>query len=184
MRTGTRLIMALLALVAVAGVAAAQSGCPECDEDGDGNPDNMYWSVDGGALGDGGHVLADTDVATSHSDDEKGFWSWISICLSAFVEGVENVLGLDTGIDEDAHVEAYVSEDGVDLDASALGEVDFDESELGDLDGMTWEVMQDVNAQREAAGIPRYTPLGVPEDVEGGEVDACVRADLALGVCG
>jgi hypothetical protein len=182
MRTGNKLITMLLALVALAGIASAQNApCPECDEDGASNPENQYSSIDIGLIHeDDAEGLVDTDLATSHMGDEKGLWTWLSICLSVFVEKIENALGLDTGVDVDAHVEVYASEDGVDLDASIPGVWDFDESEIGHLDGETWEAMQDVNALRGDA----RTGLGVPDGFEGIDVDACVYAELEIGTCG
>lgn len=182
MTTGTKFLMSLAALLAIAGFASAQSVCPECDEDGDGVADNTYHDVDLGVVEDHAEALVDTDLAHGHNDDEKGLWAWFSLCLSAWIGKIEEALGMDT--DVDANVDAYVSEDGLDLDATAYlgGErVDFDDSELGDLDGMTWDAMADVHATLGSTGaeIPRAE---IP-DYQGLDVDVCVNVEIGIIDC-
>src|SRR5687767_8294015 len=46
------LIATLVGLLALSGVAAAQTTCPECDSDGEANPDNSYHDLDLGAVGE------------------------------------------------------------------------------------------------------------------------------------
>lgn len=200
----------LLTLVAFSATAVAQGQtCPECDEDGE-PVENTYYSVDLGVITNETEVLGDTDVALSHSDDEKGFWAWFSLCLSAFVDGIEDLIGVS--VDADANVEAYLSEDGVDLDATvyvpgeacaalpaeaadaraALGDngacaFGYDRGALGELDGETWPAMEQANAVREQTGTTGlYEQVGVGgEDLpEDRDVDLCLYADLSLGLCG
>ena len=198
-----RILTGLLALLALTGVASAQNDpCPECDPDGGENPDNTYSSIDLGLVGNDTEVLGDTDWAVSHSDDEKGFWAWLSLCLGVFLAHVEEILGVE--VDADASVEAYLSEDGIDLDATvqmedevcqnvdgnvtaALGDngecvFGFDRSELGDLDGQTWEVMGDANAQLREAGVDVHVPFP-GEHAPSIDEDVCVEAELELGLC-
>lgn len=211
MSIGMRIVNGLLVtLLAVAATAAAQGqSCPECDEDGE-PVNNTYYSIDLGVLANETHVLGDTDAALSHTDYEKGFWAWFSLCLSAFVDGIEALIGVN--VDADANVEAYLSEDGADLDATvyvpgeacaalppeaaeargALGDdgdcaFGYDRSGLGDLDGETWPAMTEVNAVRDETGTDGlYGDLGVGgEDLpEDRDVDLCLNADLHLGLCG
>ena len=182
MTSTTRILLGLAALLAFAGAASAQ--CPECDADGDGNADNTYHSIDLGLVENGTETLVDGDAAHGHLSDGEGFWGWLSLCLHAFLGPIEEALGIDLGLD--ANSEAYVSEEGVDLDATVyLGEDrwSFDESEIGDLDGMTWEVMSDVNAVRGEAGAgPGDYPAEIP-DYEGADVDLCVAGDLTVSGC-
>ena len=195
-----RILTGLMAMITIAGVASAQNDpCPECDDDGPNNPDNTYSSVDLGVIGNDTEALGDTDWAVSHTDDEKGFWAWLSICLSVFVQHVETLLGME--VDTDANVNAYLSEDGIDLDAtvkmedevcsgldgnvtSALGDngtctFSFDRSDLGDLDGQTWEAMGEVNAQLEANGVELHVPFP-GETVPSVDEDVCLHVELEL----
>lgn len=192
-----RIVTTLLALVTISGVAAAQNApCPECDDDGPDNLENSYSSVDLGYVGNGSEALADTDLATSHLNDDKGFWAWLGICLSAWLEKVGHAIGVQT--DVDASAEVYASEDGVDLDANVHGvqrvcavadetlscDLDFDRSDVGDLDGMTWEVMQDVNAQRDALGLQTPVLPGEGLDAPSADLDLCLHAELEVVACG
>lgn len=171
------LLATLVGLVALSGVAAAQTSCPECDSDGEANPDNSYHDLDLGVVGENQTALADTDAAFDDKSDDGGFFAWLSLCLHAFVQAVEDAIGMDTGVDGNA--EAYVSEDGVDVDVTlrAAGEVvDFDDSPVGDVDGMTWEAMGDVSAD------VRDATAGRPElpHVDDTSADLCVNVDAVL----
>lgn len=167
------ILSALVALLAAASVASAQSDCPECDADGEGNSMNTYHNADVAFVDEEtSEVLADTDAAHGHLDDNKGFWAWLSLCASAWFGAVEEALGIDT--DTDANAQVYASEDGIDLDAVAYvqGErVSFEETELASLDGETWSVMGDVSATREDA-VGEY-PTTIP-DYDGADLDLCV----------
>lgn len=206
MSIGMRILAGLLALITAAGVASAQNDpCPECDSDGPAGDSGSYSSIDLGAITDNATALVDTDASFSDSDDEEGFWAWLSICLSVFVERIENLLGVESPeVDLDANVDAFISDDGVDLDANvqlddevcdnmdgnvteALGGnsdcvFSFDRSELGDLDGETWKVAAEAKA---ALGLDEVNlPVGgehIPEDID---IDLCLYAELELGVCG
>lgn len=121
---------ALLALLAFAGVAAAQ--CAECDEDGPAD-DSRYSSLDTGVITDDATTLVDVDQSVG--ENQHGRFSWLALCFQFF-----DVLGNSIGVMFDA----FVSEDGADIDATANvngHEVDFDDSPLGDLDGATWNAM-------------------------------------------
>lgn len=191
MSFGTNLLMALAALLAVSGVAAAQ--CPECDPDGaPGTDDGSYSSVDVGAVGD-------TDLSVA-DEGSSSFWAWFSVCLTVLIDGIEHLLGVDTGVQ--ASADGYASEDGLDLDAAvdlgtacgtagagdAVGDAtgspvdcafDFDQSELGGLDGETWEAMSDLHA----AGAP-YVGMPVSNDAADGlDADSCVVVDVHIHSC-
>lgn len=221
MSIGMRIINGLLlAVLALAGTAVATNGpCPECDEDGTadehgvasksgpGNESGSYHSVDAGVVTDHAETLGDTDLSVGDSDDPQGFWAWVSLCLSAFVEGLEDILGFD--VDVDANVEAFVNEHGADLDATvtapdqvcdalddgtaaALGDdgtcaLGFDRSKAGDLDGQTWEAMGEADAVRHDLGLGHLnetTGVGgedLPEDTSAGQ---CVHApEVTLTEC-
>lgn len=173
------LLATLVGLVALSGVAAAQT-CPECDEDGGSNPENSYHDLDLGVVGEDERVLADSDTAFDDKSDDGGFFAWLSLCLHAFVQAVEDAIGMETGVD--ANAEAYVSEDGVDVDvtARAAGEVvDFDDSPLGDVDGMTWEAMGDVSADlRDATAARPEAP-----HLDDTSTEICVNVDVLLPAC-
>ena len=203
MSIGMRIVTGLLAMLALTGIASAQNApCPECDADGDANPENTYSSIDLGLVGNDTEVLGDTDWAVSHSDDEKGFWAWLSLCVGVFLQHVEETLGVKA--DADANVEAYVSQDGVDLDATvyapgeacaavpaeaaealvALGDdgscsFGFDRGAAGDADGQTWVMVGEADAQ--LGGIPTAPFPG--EHVPALDQDVCVDAELVLGTC-
>ena len=173
------LLATLVGLLALSGVAAAQT-CPECDSDGEANPDNSYHDLDAGVVGESKAVLADSDAAFDEKSDDGGFFAWLSLCLHAFVQAIEDAVGMDTGVDGNA--EAYVSEDGIDVDVTvrAAGEVvDFDDSPVGDLDGMTWEAMGDVGADVRDATADR------PElpHVDDTSTDLCVDVDVLVPAC-
>lgn len=112
MTIGTRLLLTLAGLLAIAGVASAQ--CPECDPDGEPGDDGSYSSIDLGAVDEHGAAVGDTDLSVADEGSDS-FWAWISICLMAFIEGIEDAIGIDLGLY--ASADAYVSEDGIDLDA-------------------------------------------------------------------
>lgn len=175
------LIAALGGLLALSGAAAAQTGCPECDEDGEASADNSYHDLDAGVVGENETVLADSDAAVDDKQADGGFFAWLSLCLHAFVKAVEDAVGMDTGVDGNA--EAYVSEDGVDVDVTvrAAGEVvDFDDSPVGDADGMTWEAMGDVSADVREATADR-PELPHADDTT---TDLCVDVDALVVACG
>ena len=183
-------LIVLAAFLAIAGVAAAQdTPCPECDEDGASNADNSYHSIDVGVIEENStEVLGDTDTAYGHDGDEKGFWAWLEICLSAFVQQIEDAIGIRT--DADANVEVYADSEGVDVDASVKGvqyvcdavgvttdcDQDFDQSELGDLDGMTYEAIAEVEA---TTGQDVFVPAVLP-DTGDSDTDVCVTCDVDL----
>lgn len=184
-----RTLIVLAALLAFAGAATAQNApCPECDPDGE-PVENSYHSIDVGVIEENtSEVLADTDTSYAHPDDEKGFWLWFSLCLSAFVDQIEEALGVQTDVDANAQV--YADSEGVDLDASVTGvqhvcaelgvneacDWNFDQSELGDLDGTTYEAVADVEA---ATGVDVFVPALVPE-TEDSDTDVCLQADLVV----
>lgn len=201
-----RILAGLTALIAAAGVASAQNDpCPECDSDGPG-VDNTYGSIDLGLLHGDNVTLVDEDHAVSHSDDEKGFWAWLSLCLSVYVERIENLLGVDTEADADANVDAYLSQDGIDLDATVklddevcqgldrnatamLGDdgscaFGYDRGELGALDGETWKVMSEVNAQLADAGVEDDRVPFPGETAPEIDEDLCIRLDAETVACG
>lgn len=176
------MIATLVGLLAISGIAAAQS-CPECDEDGAANPENSYHDTDVGLiLNETDDVLVDTDAAYDDKSNDGGFFAWLSLCLHVFIQKIEDAVGLETGVD--ANAEAYVSEDGVDVDvtARALGEVvDFDDSPAGDLDGQTWEAMGEVSAEVRAVRSQLPEAPHAPDTF----VDLCVNAELLHTVtCG
>lgn len=190
-----RMLIVAAGLLAIAGVASAQNDpCPECDPDGEPG-ENSYHSVDAGLIGanaTGTHVtevLADTDVAYNHdAESEKGFWTWVSICFSAFLQKVEEMVGVET--DVDANVEVYSDSEGTDIDASVTGvqdactalEVDtecdwsFDQSELGDADGMTYQA---IAAAEATTGADVFVPSFLP-DTEDTDTDVCVTVELVV----
>lgn len=178
MRTLLRTMMCLIALLAFAGVAAAQNvPCPECDADGDA-VDSNYYSVDAGLVGDDAEALVDTDAATSHANTGGGFFAWLSVCLSAFLQKVGDAVGVDL----DANAEAYVDSDGVDLDATVrAGDhvVDLDDSPVGDVDGMTYEAIAQIEG---ATGADVEIPNALPE-TEDLDLDLCLSAEIALATC-
>jgi len=191
-----QVLIGIAALLAITGVAAAQNNpCPECDPDGE-PAQNSYRSVNVGAIvkNETGHVkdevLVDTDMAHSHDNHPKGFWLWFALCISAFLEHVQDVLGLHT--DVDANAEVYAESNGVDIDASVHGlqpvcdaakldaacDVNFDKSAVGKADDMTWQTIATVEKR---TGRDVFVPAVLP-DTGDGRVDVCVTAQLT--VCG
>ncbi|HVM46067.1 MAG TPA: hypothetical protein VM582_09050 [Candidatus Thermoplasmatota archaeon] len=179
MRTSLRIAAGLVALLALAGVAAAANApCPECDRDGEA-VDSNYWSVDAGAVTKDAEALADLDAATSHENSEGGFFAWLSICLSAVLEKIGDVVGLDL----DANAQAYADSDGADLDATLrVGDrvVDLDDTPAGKADDATWETLAKA---RGASGQDPRVPNVIPE-TEDADVDLCTNGELALVRCG
>lgn len=192
----TFVLIVIAAMLALVGVAAAQNNpCPECDPDGE-SYDNSYHSVDAGlidgnATAEHAEALVDTDVSYNHdAESEKGFWTWFSICLSAFADYVEDIVGVHTDVDANAQV--YSDSQGTDVDASVTGlqyicgaanvnmtcDYNFDDSEVGDADGMTYEAVSTVEA---TTGEDVWVPSVLP-DTEDSDTDVCVHVDLSL--CG
>lgn len=186
MRFRTHLLTALAGLLALSGLAAAQE-CPECDEDGEPGTSGSYSSFDTGYVTEDGVFLVDTDMSVADADDPKGFWSWMSVCITAILDCFEEILGFDTGFQGNA--ELYTSEQGMDLDAT-FRLVDpacdvapeectfsFDESELGHLDDETWQGSTELH---EMLGEDAFTEGLMPADLgglDGTDVDQCVQGD-------
>ncbi|HWH08019.1 MAG TPA: hypothetical protein VNX21_02395 [Candidatus Thermoplasmatota archaeon] len=105
--------------------------------------DARYADLDAGAATDEAAGALDTDANVADPQGVRsggGFFGWLQVGWSAFVAklgGVLETLGQDAP-EADGGVEAYVSTDGVDLDASVAGHT-FDGSPAGDLDGKTFE---------------------------------------------
>lgn len=180
MRFGVCLLSLLIAITALAGVASAQSACPECDADEDIPADNTYHNANVGVVEEKSRALVDMDASHGHLRDGKGFWAWLSICFDAFLGRIEEAVGLDLGAR--GNVDAYVSEDGIDLDATLYAgdtRLDFDESAIGHLDGETWEAMKTTKPVRERVHYPTEIP-----DYDGVMVDVCVFADIQVSTCG
>ena len=162
MRLTKMLLLALLALVAMAGIASAQTigDCPECDEDG-ASDDSWYSSYDTGVVKeDVGGVLEDTDVSVG--EGQHGKFTWLQYCLK-FFDALGNNITL--------MFEAFVSEDGADVDAKANVngvEVDLEDTLVGDLDDRTWGAAEPLPVE-----IP-FDPNDLPEGVD---EDACLYCD-------
>lgn len=154
MRNTTRnLTIGLLALLTLAGTASADGAVGGVDAsattdhasaqaEGFVNSDARYADLDAGAATDEAAGALDTDANVAHpkSIQGGGFFGWIEVRWSTLVaklDGVFEALGHDAPTTDGA-VEAYVSTDGVDLDANVSG-VEFDRSPLGEVDGKTWE---------------------------------------------
>lgn len=109
--------------------------------------DDRYYDLDAGAMTEDAAAIVDTDA--SHASVEEAasgsVWTWFELRLSAVVDAVRDLVGLDAPHAADAHVELYASDEGLDLDAT-VDEWDFDGSELGDADGMTWQVLAEAKA--------------------------------------
>lgn len=147
------LIVGLLALVTLAGSASADGviagadGSATTDEasargEAFVNSGARYADLDAGAATSEAMAGLDTDANVAHPESIKGdsFFGWLEVRFSAVVAKlglVFETLGREPP-QTDGAVEAYVSTDGVDLDANVSG-VDFDGSPLGGVDGKTWE---------------------------------------------
>ena len=170
---GTRLLAALVGLVALAGLAQAQTTLNgSCDVAGadasalceyGAYPDDQYYDADAGATGERASGLVDADA--SHTDPETAaegtLFGWISLHWDAFVAALGETLGM-AGQETpalDGGVDLYVSEDGVDLDAGAAG-LDFDASPAGELDGKTFEALGQANAAKADAEATITGALG------------------------
>lgn len=161
MRLIHRILLGLLALVALAGFASAQTlgDCPECDEDGPPD-DSRYSSVDTGVIKEGNGVLVDTDQSTG--ENQHGRFTWFQYCLQIF-----DAMGNHVAI----MYEAFVSEDGADVDVKANingEEIDLEDTLVGDLDDQTWESMEP---------LPADLPLHDESLPEGVEIDECLYCD-------
>lgn len=160
MRLTKTLIICLLALVAVAGVASAQAECPECDADGPAD-DSWYSSYDTGVIKEEtGGVLVDTDESVG--ENEHGRFAWFQDCLKVF-----DALGNHVTL----MFEAFVSEDGADVDAKVDlngEEIDLEDTLVGELDDKTWET---------AEPIPVELPASHDDLPEGVDEDHCLYCD-------
>lgn len=191
-----RVLIPIAALIALAGVAAAQAPCPSCDPPENGTWTNPFHGVDVGVIdrNETGEtqteVLEETDVAHASPDDEKGFWAWISICCSAFFQSIENMLGIQT--DVDAHVSVYAESDGFDADANVTGlqpvcdelevetscAVDVEDTQLSEIDDMSWQTIARAESATEQ---DVFVPAVVP-DTGWTETAVCIDVDHVL--CG
>lgn len=136
------LTLGLMTMLAFAGTAMAAG--PDVSHDALVDGDARYADLDASAASEHGSGALDTDanVADPESAKDGGFFGWLQVGWSSFVDKLSTVFDA-AGQDEpatDGGVEAYVSDDGVDLDAS-VGEHTFDGSPAGDLDGKTFEAM-------------------------------------------
>ena len=164
--SGMRTLSALLGLLLLAGTAAAQTHANgTCDVTGThasgaceagAYPDDRYYDADAGAATEHASGLVDADA--SHSDPEAAkdgsLFGWLSVNWNVLVAKLGEVFGM-AGQEApvvDGGVDVYASADGVDLDAS-VGDVTFDGSAVGDLDGKTFETMDKVQqAKADAEG--------------------------------
>lgn len=177
----------LLALaLLVAGSAAAQtSGMTDVDADGlaaggEYGAYDDYYDADLAAATDDAAGALDADASRSGVDDAKAgdFWSWLALSFSAMIGNLAAALGADAPeVATDADAEVFVSDDGVDLDATVTGvpcppatpdapvalpdtpdvpvdapsipcgTVDYDASEAGGADGKTWETMSTLRSK-------------------------------------
>lgn len=178
MTNGMRILVGTLAaILAIAGSGAAQAPDIPLHDSHDIateagslgaeyglHDEGNYGDLDAAAAADGASAALDADGSVARLDDEKGLWSWLSLRFGAFVSQVAQTLGLDLAAEGD--LELYASEDGIDLDATLLGETsasaevgaagaaldaDLDETPAGELDGKTWELMGEADAAREQA---------------------------------
>ena len=166
MRLPTQLLIgSLAALLAISGLAVAQTECPECDEDGDPD-DSWYSSVDTGVVGEEEGVLSDTDVSVG--ENEHGRFTWIQIC-EQFWDALGNFVVIT--------FEAFVSEDGADIDGTVTvnGEtVDLEDTPAGELDDETWGHMEESGFLE---ALPSHEDLPEPVDI-----DHCVYPDEGVEV--
>lgn len=170
MRHGMRILtLALAGLLAFASPALANPNeCPECDEDVPANDDCSFSSVDGGVITEDAGSLYDTDACVSKEDDPRGFWAVLSLCLSSWFSSVTEFIGFDMWLD------VFTSEDGTDVDAglsTPVGDVDLEETPLGDLDDATWQAADTL----EESGVetPDLPPLGL-DDAPTVDEDLCL----------
>lgn len=149
-------IMFVGLLLAVAGTAAAQTAHgdwrAEADDALAGGEygvygEDRYADLDAGAMTEDAAAVVDTDASYSTVDEanEGSVWTWFEIRFSAVVDAVRDLVGLDVPHAVDANAEVYASDDGVDLDAN-LDDWDFDGSEIGDVDGLTWKAVAEAKA--------------------------------------
>lgn len=167
MRLRPQLLICLAALLALSGAALAQTEgpCPECDEDGEPD-DSWYNSVDTGVVGEDEGVLSDTDVSVG--ENEHGRFTWIQIC-EQFWDALGNFVIIT--------FEAFVSEDGADIDGTVTvnGEtVDLEDTPAGDLDDETWGHMEETGV---LDGLPSHEDLPEPVDI-----DHCIYPDESVEV--
>ena len=142
------LTLGLMTMLAFAGTASAAG--PDVGHDAYADPEARYADLDASAASEHGSGALDTDANAADPESAKdgGFLGWLQVGWSSFVAklgGVFETLGQDQP-ETDGGAEAYVSTDGVDLDAS-LGEHTFDGSPAGDLDGKTFEAASTVNGK-------------------------------------
>lgn len=136
------LTLGLITMLAFAGTASAAG--PDVSHDALVDGDARYADLDAAAASDEASAALDTDAnaADPASAKDGGFFGWLQVGWSSVVAklgAVFETLGQDAP-SVDGGAEAYVSDDGVDLDAS-LGEHTFDGSAAGHLDGKTFETM-------------------------------------------
>lgn len=146
------LTLGLTTMLAFAGTASAAG--PDVSHDALVDAGSRYADLDASAASEHGAGALDTDanVADPGSAKDGGFFGWLQVGWSSVVGTLATVfetLGQDQP-ETDGGVEAYVSDDGVDLDAS-LGETTFDGSAAGDLDGKTFETMATVHGKVDEA---------------------------------
>lgn len=138
------LTLGLTTMLAFAGTATAAGPGLDAAHDAYVDAGDRYADLDAAAATDEAAAGLDTDanVADPEAAKDGGFFGWLQVGWTSFVAklgGVFDALGHDAP-DADGGAEAYVSDDGVDLDAS-LGGHTFDGSPVGDVDGKTFETM-------------------------------------------
>lgn len=118
------------------------------------NGETRYADGDANVSTDDAAGALDTDASTSDVTQarESGVFGWLQISFTAVSAKVQSVLaklGFEHDLSGDA--EAYVSDDGVDLDANVLGH-DFDGSPAGKADDHTWTTMGKVKEAAPTVG--------------------------------
>lgn len=123
-------------------------------------PDDRYADADAAVVTENASALADGDASTSDVEDAKSgsFFGWFSLRLSAVVDKVRVLCGVDLPETADAGADVYASDDGLDLDADALGHT-LDGTAAGDVDGMTWDAMAKVHGVK--GSLPATPDVGL-----------------------
>jgi hypothetical protein len=185
MTTTTPIVAALVAALALAGVAAAAPGCPDCHMDPPPiKNDCGYTGAHQGAAAHDDTEATNDGVCVANAHHKQGPWVKLDLCFESFVDAVAHRLGLHL------ELQLYASQDGVDAksDDVVAGHTAMSQhTPVQAVDDASWQALGQVHAKVDpvlaSQGVDtRDAPVG-GDQLPHTYVDACAQAKVYVAGC-